>query len=114
MLKNDKQEAKDRSMWPKTIIFVHTNKDAYIINTEIPTIFDLFGIRAFIIPGDHEPIHVHIEAEGGFAKIQVYPEVKILKQEGIKPAKVRKILNLVSNFSEEIIEIWNTHNSYNR
>jgi len=80
----------------------------------MPTIFDLFGIRAFIIPGDHEPIHVHIESEGGFAKIQVYPEIKILKQEGIKPAKMKKILNLVSNFNEEIVEVWNKNNSYNR
>lgn len=50
----------------------------------MPTVFDLFGIRAFIIPGDHELIHLHIESEGGFAKIQVFPEVKIIKQGGIK------------------------------
>ncbi|WP_297071521.1 DUF4160 domain-containing protein [uncultured Duncaniella sp.] len=79
----------------------------------MPTVFDLFGIRAFIIPGDHEPIHVHIESEGGFAKIQVYPEVKIIKSDGIKTAKVKKILALVSNFSEEIVEVWNKYNSYN-
>lgn len=79
----------------------------------MPTVFDLFGIRAFIIPGDHEPIHVHIESEGGFAKIQVYPEVKIIKSEGIKTAKIKKILALVSNFSEEIVEVWNKYNSYN-
>ncbi len=79
----------------------------------MPTVFDLFGIRAFIIPGDHEPIHVHIESEGGFAKIQVYPEVKIIKSDGIKTAKIKKILALVSNFSEEIVEVWNKYNSYN-
>ena len=79
----------------------------------MPTIFDLFGIRAFIIPGDHEPIHVHIEADGGFAKIQIHPEIVVLKQEGIKPAKMKKILNLVNNFSEEIVEAWNKNNSYN-
>lgn len=78
----------------------------------MPTVFDLFGIRAFIIPGDHEPIHVHIESEGGFAKIQVYPEVRIIKQDGIKPAKMKKILALVSNFSEEIIDVWNKNNSF--
>lgn len=80
----------------------------------MPTVFDLFGIRAFIIPGDHEPIHVHIEAEGGSAKIQVYPEVKILRQAGIKPAKMKKILALVSNFNEEIVEVWNKNNSFNQ
>ncbi len=80
----------------------------------MPTIFNLFGIRAFIIPGDHEPIHVHIETEGGFAKIQVSPVVKIIKHEGIKPAKMKKILSLVGNFSEEIIEVWNKNNSYNK
>lgn len=80
----------------------------------MPTIFDIFGIRAFIIPGDHEPVHVHIEAEGGFAKIQVSPEVKVIKQEGIKPAKMNKILNLVNNFSAEIIDVWNKNNAFNR
>lgn len=80
----------------------------------MPTIFDLFGIRAFIIPGDHEPIHVHIEADGGFAKVQVMPEVRIIKQEGIKPAKMKKILNLVSDFRDEIIEKWNKNNSFNK
>ncbi len=79
----------------------------------MPTVFDIFGIRAFIIPGDHEPIHVHIESEGGFAKIQVAPEVRVIKQEGIKPAKMKKVIALVSNFSEEIIEMWNKNNSFN-
>ena len=80
----------------------------------MPTGFELFGIRAFIIPGDHDPIHVHIEAGGGFAKIQVVPDVKIIKQDGIKPAKMKKILNLVSNFKDEIVEVWKKNNSFNR
>lgn len=80
----------------------------------MPTVFELFGIRAFIIPGDHEPIHVHVESEGGFAKIQVIPEVKIIKQDGIKPAKMKKILNLVSNFKDEIVDVWNANNTYYR
>ena len=80
----------------------------------MPTVFDLFGIRAFIIPGDHEPVHVHIESEGGFAKIQVFPEIKIIKQCGIKPSKMKKIVNLVSNFSDEIVEIWHKNNSFNK
>lgn len=80
----------------------------------MPTIFDLFGIRAFIIPGDQEPIHVHVEAEGGFAKIQIHPEIKILKQEGIKPAKMKKIIALLTTFSDEIVDVWNANNSFNR
>lgn len=80
----------------------------------MPTIFDLFGIRVFIIPGEHEPIHVHVESEGGFAKIQIHPEIKIIKQSGIKPSKMKKIINLVGNFREEIIEVWNKNNSFNK
>lgn len=79
----------------------------------MPTVFELFGIRAFIIPGDHEPIHVHIEADGGFAKIQVFPDVGIIKQAGIKPAKMKKILNLVRDFREEIEEMWKANNLFN-
>lgn len=80
----------------------------------MPTVFDIFGIRAFIIPGDHDPIHVHIEAEGGFAKIQVHPEMKVIKQAGIKSNKMKKIINLVTDFSDEIVEICNNNNSYNK
>lgn len=80
----------------------------------MPTVFELFGIRAFIIPGDHEPVHVHIECGGGFAKVQIVPEVRIIKQEGIKPAKMKKILNLVSDFKDEIVSVWKSHNSFNR
>ena len=80
----------------------------------MPTVFELFGIRAFIIPGDHDPIHVHIEAGGGFAKIQVVSDVKIIRQDRIKPAKMKKILNLVSNFKDEIVEVWKKNNSFNR
>ncbi|MCM1491013.1 MAG: DUF4160 domain-containing protein [Muribaculum sp.] len=80
----------------------------------MPTIFDLFGIRVFIIPGDHEPIHVHVESEGGFAKIKIVPEIEVIMQNGIKPAKMKKIINLVGNFKEEIIEVWNKNNSFNK
>ena len=80
----------------------------------MPTVFELFGIRAFIIPGDHEPVHVHVEAGGGFAKIQVVPEVRIIKQDGIKPAKMKKIINLVNDFKDEIEEIWKANNSFNK
>lgn len=80
----------------------------------MPTIFDLFGIRVFIIPGDHEPIHVHVESEGGFAKIQISPEIQIIKQNGIKQSKMKKIINLIGNFREEIIEVWNRNNSFRK
>lgn len=80
----------------------------------MPTVFELFGIRAFIIPGDHEPIHVHIECGDGFAKVQIMPDVKVIKQNGIKPAKMKKILNLVEDFRDEIVGVWKSNNSFNK
>jgi 2-phospho-L-lactate transferase/gluconeogenesis factor (CofD/UPF0052 family) len=80
----------------------------------MPTIFDIFGIRAFIIPGDHEPIHIHIEADDGFAKIQVYPQIKIVSSSGIKPKRLKKILELTEERFDEIIDIWNEYNFYRK
>jgi hypothetical protein len=80
----------------------------------MPTIFDIFGIRAFIIPGDHEPIHVHIEADDGFAKVQIYPDIKIISSSGIKPKRLKQIKELVDEHFDEILNVWSEYNFYKK
>jgi hypothetical protein len=80
----------------------------------MPTIFEIYGIRAFIIPGDHNPIHIHIEADDGFAKVQIYPSIKIISSNGIKPRRLKQIIDLTDEHFDEIIEIWTQYNFYKK
>ena len=41
----------------------------------MPTVLLIFGIRFFFYPNDHEPVHVHVEYQGRYAKIQIIPEI---------------------------------------
>ena len=46
----------------------------------------------FFYPNDHEPIHVHVEYQGTFAKIQVAPEIIVIENCGLKPQTLKKHL----------------------
>ncbi len=73
----------------------------------MPTVLLIFGIRFFFYLHDHEPIHVHVEYQGKFAKIQVLPEISVIENSGLKPQILKKALVTVSTYQEEIIAAWN-------
>lgn len=75
----------------------------------MPTVFELFGIKFFFFPNDHEPIHVHILYGGKLAKIQVEPEIKLIYNHGIKPKVVKKALASVETFKEDIVTEWHRY-----
>jgi len=75
----------------------------------MPTLFTIFGIRFFFYSDDHEPIHVHISYGGKLAKIQVLPEIKIVYDYGVGPAIMKKALNTVENYKEDIISEWHSY-----
>lgn len=72
----------------------------------MPTVLFIFGIRFFFYPNDHEPIHVHIEYQGHSAKIQVFPQIALMENNGIKPATIAKALEAVEFFQNDIIAEW--------
>lgn len=73
----------------------------------MPTVLLIFGIRFFFYPNDHEPIHIHVEYQGKSAKIQVAPEIGVLENNGLKPQTVKKALEAVNFYRDDIIEAWN-------
>lgn len=78
----------------------------------MPTLFIIFGIRFFFYSDNHEPIHVHIEYGGKLAKIQVYPEVRLIYDQGVGPKILKKALRTVDNYKEDIISEW--HNYFDK
>ena len=72
----------------------------------MPTILFVFGIRFFFYPNDHEPIHVHIEYQGKSAKIQVEPEVALVENNGIKAQIIKKAVDTVRLYKEDIVIAW--------
>ncbi len=73
----------------------------------MPTVLFIFGIRFFFYPNDHEPIHVHIEYQGKSAKIQVAPEVIVVENNGLKAQILKKAVDSVVFYKEDIIAAWN-------
>ena len=72
----------------------------------MPTVLFIFGIRFFFYPNDHEPIHVHIEYQGKSAKIQVEPEVLVVENNGLKAQTIKKAVDTVVFYKEDIIAAW--------
>ncbi|MDE5666305.1 MAG: DUF4160 domain-containing protein [Duncaniella sp.] len=75
-------------------------------NINMPTVLYIFGIRFFFYPNDHEPIHVHIQYQGLSAKIQVEPEIKLIENNGIKQQTIKKALDTVAFYKDDIVAEW--------
>lgn len=75
----------------------------------MPTLFIIFGIRFFFYSDDHDPIHVHISYGGNLAKIQVFPEIKVVYDHGVGPQIFKKALKTVENYKEDIIAEWHSY-----
>ncbi len=71
----------------------------------MPTLFELFGIRYFFYSNEHLPIHVHIENGDGKAKINV-ATLEVVENHGVKPKDMKKALEIIKLYNEEIIAKW--------
>lgn len=60
----------------------------------------------FFYPNDHEPIHIHIEYQGKSAKIQVEPDVIVVENNGLKAQTIKKAVDTVVFYKEDIIAAW--------
>lgn len=79
----------------------------------MPTVFIIFGIRFFFYKHDHEPIHIHVEYQGASAKIQVEPEIKVIWNRGLKSQMLKKAVETVSAYKDDIIAEWGKNFSKN-
>ena len=88
----------------KLSLFLRSKKDI-----DMPTVFEIFGLRFFFFSEDHDPIHVHVVRGDDEAKIAVVPEIELVYNHGLKAQDVKRALKLVKMYKEEIIAAWNEY-----
>lgn len=69
----------------------------------MPTIFILFGLRFMF----YANIHVHVVKGGASAKFTLFP-VELVKNNGLKPSKIKLAESVIEENQEVIAEHWNT------
>ena len=72
----------------------------------MPTVLEIFGFRFFFFGGDHEPIHIHVLCASGEAKIALVPEVEVVYNKGLKKKELKKALDTVVLYREDMMEAW--------
>lgn len=76
----------------------------------MPEIFRFFGFSFFFYSREHEPIHIHVEGNGGYAKFEWNGESFIVEEfEGIKKGDMKKISDVIEDNKELIVKRWNEH-----
>ena len=74
----------------------------------MPTIMYLFGLRFFFYSEEHRPVHVHVQSGDGKAKIDVETGC-LIENEGVKPSDLKKALEAVERYKDDIIRAWNEY-----
>ena len=72
----------------------------------MPTLFTVFGFRFMFYSNDHEPIHVHVIKGDSEARFQVFPNVSLIDNLGLKPAELKLAESLVEENKETIVANW--------
>lgn len=76
----------------------------------MPEIFRFFGYSFFFYSREHEPIHVHVEGNGGYAIYDLIDGVFLIREsQGVKPRDQRKIESVISENKDVIIKRWKEH-----
>ena len=74
----------------------------------MPTILFLFGLRFFFYSDEHLPMHVHVKNGDGKAKINI-ETAEVIENTGIKPADLKKAVDAVKQYKEEMKKAWNEY-----
>ena len=75
----------------------------------MPEVFRFFGFSFFFYSKEHEPLHIHVEGNGGMAKFEWNgSEFVLAEKQGIKSNDFRKIKTVIDENADIIIkrEIW--------
>lgn len=72
----------------------------------MPTVFILFGFIFKFYANDHEPLHIHVLKDGHKAKYSLFP-VKLVDNQGLKPAEIKLVESIIEENQEIIAEHWN-------
>ena len=73
----------------------------------MPELFRFYGFSFFFYSREHEPIHVHVEGNAGYAKYELAGEKFVLKEtQGIKAKDMKKIELTIEENKDIIISRW--------
>jgi len=72
----------------------------------MPTVFFYLGMRFHFYSNDHSPIHIHVSVDESEARFQVYPEIKLIENRGLKPRELRWAEVAIEENQEIIIARW--------
>ena len=76
----------------------------------MPEVFRLFGYSFLFYSREHEPLHIHVEGNGGMAKFQWDGNSFIVSERAnIKAGDYKKIKTAIDENTELIIKIWNSY-----
>lgn len=76
----------------------------------MPEVFRFYGFSFFFYSKEHEPLHIHVEGNGGMAKFEWSGEKFVLKeQQNIKTNDLKKIKTVIEENADIIIARWNEH-----
>lgn len=76
----------------------------------MPEIFRFFGYSFFFYSREHEPVHVHVEGNDGYAIYDWVGSAFVLREaQGIKTNDQKKIEAVISDNSDIIIKRWKEH-----
>jgi len=72
----------------------------------MPTVLRKYGIRFHFYGSDmQEPPHIHASGHGGKAKVWL-ETVEFEEQQGFKASDIKRILEVVNEHRNEILEAW--------
>lgn len=60
----------------------------------MPTVLEAFGLRFFFYSDEHTPIHVHVVKGDESAKIELVPNVRFVRNDGLKKRDAARALAL--------------------
>ena len=72
----------------------------------MPEILRREGYKFIIYFNDHDPRHVHVEKGGGRAKVMLEEEIEIRSFSGFKSKELRKILGIIVEHYDHLIQKW--------
>lgn len=77
---------------------------------DMPEVFRFFGFSFFFYSREHEPLHIHVEGNGGAAKFDWNGAEFVMKeQHGIKAGDMRKIKTVIDENADLIMDRWNEY-----
>lgn len=78
--------------------------------TDMPEVFRLYGYSFYFYSREHEPIHIHVEGENGYAIFDLIEDEFIARElHGIKTGDLKKIIKAIEKRKDDIESSWNKY-----